>query len=546
MLRISICPRVLIALGLVVAGRLNALPLVLSSDPSTKTTNTLVHNDPDKFHLFILAGQSNMAGRGKVSDADRKPLDRIFSLGPDLNWAPAVDPLHFDKPKVVGVGIGRSFAVEYAKRHPGVTVGLIPCAVGGSAIDTWLPGGFHSQTNSHPWDDMLARVQHVIGKNDSAQGVLKGVLWHQGETDSNSAASEVYESRLTDLIHRFRQTFDDPHLPFVIGQLGQFAERPWTDGRREVDAAQQRTVQHVARTAFVASDGLAAQGDLIHFDSASLREFGFRYAAAMQWIESLTPVQTLAPDEGNPRNSEGDFVRLADGRILYVYTRFESGTGDHASATLASRISDDGGATWSDGDVAVVKNEGGLNVMSVSLLRLADTRIALFYLRKNSLVDCRPIVRFSSDEAQTWSEPTEIIPDKQMGYYVLNNDRVIQLTSGRLVAPVALHRTPDQEQADWQGKVGCYFSDDAGTSWQRSESLFAGTNADGQRIMAQEPGVIQRLDGSLLMWVRTDQRTQYQSQSLDQGLTWTALEPFALVSPRSPASIDAFPQLAIS
>ncbi|MGB7324050.1 MAG: exo-alpha-sialidase, partial [Rubripirellula sp.] len=370
---------------------------------------------------------------------------------------------------------------------------------------------------------------------------FKGVLWHQGESDSKSPASRKYESRLTELIHRFRELVGDPQLPFLIGQLGQFAERPWTDGRRAVDAAQRRTAKHVARTVMVASDGLSDKGDLTHFGSSSLREFGFRYAAAMQWIESLVPRHTFAPGEGNPRNSEGDFVQLADGRMLYVYTRFESGSGDNASATLASRISDDGGASWSDEDITVVANEGGMNVMSVSLLRLADDRIALFCLRKNSETDCRPVVRFSTDETESWSEPIEIISDDETGYYVLNNDRVVQLTSGRLIAPVALHRTPDQDKADWHGKVGCYFSDDGGVRWQRSQELISGINEAGQRIMVQEPGVVQRRDGSLLMWVRTDQPTQYQSVSEDQGSTWTPLKPFALASPRSPASIERVP-----
>ena len=509
-----------------------------SDRPDTNVSETVpaVPVDSDRFHLFILAGQSNMAGRGQVTDADRQPHPRVLSLGKDGNWGLAVDPLHFDKPAVVGVGVGRSFAIAYAERHPGVTVGLIPCAVGGSSIDTWQPGGYHAQTHSHPWDDMQSRVQHVVG-----QGVLKGVLWHQGESDSNDSSAAVYEARLKDLIERFRMTFAEPQLPFLIGQLGQFAERPWNDARRAVDAAQQRTTQHVARTAFVPSDGLTDKGDSTHFDARSLREFGVRYAAAMQWIESRVPVKSFPPGVGNPRNSEGDFVRLASGRMLYVYTKFESGTSDHASATLVSRCSDDMAATWSDDDVTVIENEGDMNVMSVSLLRMADGRIALFYLQKNSLTDCRPVVRFSTDEAKTWSEPTQIIPDAQQGYYVLNNDRVIQMSSGRLIVPVALHRTPDQAGPDWHGKVGCYYSDDGGIGWKRSESLLIGRTSDGVRVKAQEPGVVERQDGSLLMWVRSDQGTQYQSSSSDGGCTWSSLQPLALSSPLSPASIERIP-----
>ncbi len=92
-------------------------------------------------------------------------------------------------------------------------------------------------------------------------------------------------------------------------------------------------------------------------------------------------VLQLPPGEGNPRNSEGDFLRLNDGRILFVYTHFTGGSGDHAEAYLAGRLSHDDGQTWESEDVLVLPNEGMMNTMSVSLRRLATGRIALFYLR---------------------------------------------------------------------------------------------------------------------------------------------------------------------
>ena len=107
------------------------------------------------------------------------------------------------------------------------------------------------------------------------------------------------------------------------------------------------------------------------------------------------PVRTLElrPGAGNPRNSEGAFVTLKDGRILFVYTHFTGGGGDHSAAHLAGRYSSDGGRTWTQEDRMIVPNEGGMNVMSVSLLRLQSGEIALFYLLKNSLQDCRPVMR---------------------------------------------------------------------------------------------------------------------------------------------------------
>jgi sialidase-1 len=250
---------------------------------------------------------------------------------------------------------------------------------------------------------------------------------------------------------------------------------------------------------------------------------------------------TLGVSEGNPRNTEGDFAVLKDGSVLLIYTRFTGGGSDHDQADLVSRVSSDGGMTWTGEDRVVVANTGGLNVMSVSLNRLQDGRLALFYLEKNSLTDCRPVVRFSSDEAMTWSETVAIVPDDEMGYYVLNNDRVVQLSGGRLLAPLALHHRPDWEKPDWNGEVGVYFSDDAGATWQRSAGWQKALDASGKRIAAQEPGVVELKDGGVLMFIRTGAGELYQSRSADRGATWSLPVAMGVASPQSPASIERIP-----
>jgi Neuraminidase (sialidase) len=264
--------------------------------------------------------------------------------------------------------------------------------------------------------------------------------------------------------------------------------------------------------------------------------------AAEGTILSRTIALQLPPTQSNPRNSEGDFVKLKDGRVLFVYTHFTGGGGDHSSAHLAGRYSSDGGKSWDADDTRILDNDATMNVMSVSLLRLADSRIAMFYLRKNSLQDCRPVVRFSSDEAATWSRPQTIIPDQQMGYYVMNNDRVIQLRSGRLIAPVALHNTPQRDKPDWTGRVLCYLSDDAGKTWRPSETTMqAHDPSSGKRLIAQEPGVVELRDGRVMMFVRSDAGSQLVSHSQDGGKTWSALAPSTLRSPISPATIERIP-----
>ena len=255
----------------------------------------------------------------------------------------------------------------------------------------------------------------------------------------------------------------------------------------------------------------------------------------------MRKIVLLPPGPENPRNSEGDFVQLRDGRVLFVYTHFTGGRSDHAKAFLAGRFSSDGGATWTEEDTVILANEGDWNVMSVSLLRLHDGRIALFYMRKNSLEDCRPVVRFSTDDARTWSEPVGVIPDDDMGYYVLNNDRVVQLENGRLLVPVALHNRAGWKDPDWAGEIACFLSDDAGATWRCGQTRQKAYSPEQKRVVAQEPGVVECKDGRVMMFVRTNAGVQYLSLSADGGDTWSALVPSTIASPQSPASIERIP-----
>jgi hypothetical protein len=246
-----------------------------------------------QFHLFLLAGQSNMAGRGDVEQQDRSLLANVLALDATGRWVPAVDPLHWDKPGA-GTGLGRSFAVDYLRQHPGVTVGLIPAACGGSPISSWEPGQYFDQTKSHPYDDALSRARRA-----QENGTLHGILWHQGESDRSPELAERYEPALTALIARFRKDLAAPSLPVLIGQLGQFAGAgPWDEPSRRVDSAQRNVAGRIPFVAFVPSDGLTSKADNLHFDARSLREFGKRYAAAFAALEGRS---RAGSDAAGPR-----------------------------------------------------------------------------------------------------------------------------------------------------------------------------------------------------------------------------------------------------
>jgi hypothetical protein len=227
----------------------------------------------ENFHLFLLAGQSNMAGRGEVAEEDRKIHPRVLALAREGAWVPAVDPIHFDKP-AAGVGPGKSFGVFVADSDPKITVGLVPAACGGSPISAWEPGAYFSQTSSHPYDDALQRARTAM-----KDGTLKGILWHQGESDSEAALAPEYQARLERLIARFRHDLGVPDLPFLIGQLGQFEKAPWAAPKNMVDAGHRALAGKLTNVVFVKSDGLTPRSDNIHFDAMSQREFGKRYAA---------------------------------------------------------------------------------------------------------------------------------------------------------------------------------------------------------------------------------------------------------------------------
>lgn len=227
----------------------------------------------DKFHLFLLAGQSNMAGRGNV-DAGQKPDPRIFALNKQLEWQLAKDPLHWDK-GAAGAGLGIPFAREVIAKTPEISVGLIPAACGGSSLAVWKPGAFFTQTNSHPWDDAIARTRLA-----QRHGTLRGILWHQGESDANPRSAPLHEKQLTDLIARFRAEFQDDNLPFVIGQLGQFPGREWTPSHQTLFEAQKAVAAKVPGVYFVGSDGLLSRGDNLHFNTEALQVLGLGYAKA--------------------------------------------------------------------------------------------------------------------------------------------------------------------------------------------------------------------------------------------------------------------------
>lgn len=239
------------------------------------------------YDVFVLAGQSNMIGRyGPVDGAlDATDAD-ILQWGFNGQAAvSAADPLDHDGETANTIGLGLTFAKAY--KADGRLTGsrkvlLVPVARGGQAISYWAPGGAADLA-------VIASVNAAMAAG-TGTNVLKGILWHQGESDSGRSTAS-YAADLDALIAHWRTEFDgaSASTPFVTG--GLLPGGSATDAN--IVAALQQTPDRLAYTDFASATSLVSGGDNLHFNAASLRTLGGRYFPA--WEAAETNAAT-APD----------------------------------------------------------------------------------------------------------------------------------------------------------------------------------------------------------------------------------------------------------
>ena len=222
--------------------------------------------------LYLLIGQSNMAGRATIDAQSENTSDAIMMLDKNNNWVVAKDPLHFDKP-YAGVGPGLSFAQAMLEGKKDIKIGLIPCSWGGSPIKVWSPGAKYFE--NFPYDEAIQRAKTAM-----QNGTLKGILWHQGESDNDPVRSAVYLSKLKSLISNLRRDLNAPNLPFIAGEIGYFNKENF------INQIVGQLPKEVENTTVVSAKDLVDKGDQLHFNTASAHELGKRYAAAMKIFES--------------------------------------------------------------------------------------------------------------------------------------------------------------------------------------------------------------------------------------------------------------------
>ncbi len=231
------------------------------------------------YDIYLLAGQSNMAGRGDMSEAPAISTGHVLKFDTNDTWTAATEPVHWDGGRG-GFGPGLAFGRAMADASPRRTIALVPCAVGGSALAQWMPGKIH-------YTNTVVRMRKAM-----RDGTLKGIIWHQGEADSwRTTSSESYGGRLAAMVRTLRQDLGAPDVPFVAGEVSQIYAKSilYRGGTSFVDTvnAQIRTaVSWLTPAGYVTVEGLTCgPRDMVHFDPPSAAELGRRYAAEMLRVQ---------------------------------------------------------------------------------------------------------------------------------------------------------------------------------------------------------------------------------------------------------------------
>jgi hypothetical protein len=220
--------------------------------------------------IFVLAGQSNMAGRGLIQPSDTMPNNRILTINAVNELIVAKEPLHFYEPNLTGLDCGMSFANRLLQGvEKEITVLLVPTAVGGSSSHQWLGDSVHREVKL--MTNFRKRVSSV-----AKYGTIKAVLWHQGESDTNDKNIPGYAQRLAKIYEEFRMICGDPTLPILIGNLGSYSENQlrWN----AVNAAIEEYASSDKNAFVIETFDLKSKADKIHFDAAGQRTMGIRMA----------------------------------------------------------------------------------------------------------------------------------------------------------------------------------------------------------------------------------------------------------------------------
>lgn len=268
-------------------------------------------------------------------------------------------------------------------------------------------------------------------------------------------------------------------------------------------------------------------------------------------IENSEIIYDLPRQNGNPRNSEGDFAVLNDGRILFAYSHYiGESEEDDAPCNIGALISSDGGRSFAKLPFFLVKasDHNTSNIMSVSFCRLDNGILCLFYLCKYGAQSEYVLRRCTDEQNLIFDKPETVIPKTDGIYFVVNNCRVLKLADGCVLVPAARHKIikglQNEDECEYFAESCIYKGDSNAENWsQFSPDLqmpFPGYSETG----LQEPGVSELKDGRIYAYFRTDRAFQYESfYTAENG--WSVPAASGFTSPESPMLIKMNPYSCI-
>ncbi|MEO6330277.1 MAG: sialate O-acetylesterase [Ginsengibacter sp.] len=226
----------------------------------------------ENFYIFILAGQSNMAGRGFIQPQDTVSSPQVFTLNKDDEWVYAKEPLHYYEPERTGLDCGLSFGKKLAALYgKNITIGIVPCAIGGSSIEQWL--GDSTYRNVTLYTNLLKKV-----KAAAESGTIKGLLWHQGETNAGVNNYKNYRQKLEMFFTKIRKDVNNAVLPVYAGELSSFLDRKTNPFADSVNNDLHVLSAAIKNMYVIKTSDLTPKSDTVHFDSPSQRTMGKRFA----------------------------------------------------------------------------------------------------------------------------------------------------------------------------------------------------------------------------------------------------------------------------
>lgn len=238
-----------------------------------ETEGVYVNPEPvmPKLDLFLFIGQSNMAGRGYITDNYKSSIKDVYLLTPTGTMEQARNPLNKystirKQLDLQGVGPAYSFAKAITEKT-GHQLGLVVNARGGSSINSWLKGA-----RDDYYGEALSRIRQAM-----KYGKVKAIIWHQGESDSREPG--LYMEKLKKLVADLRQDLGDEKLPVIVGEIADWR----ANGTSEAFNKMLRTVpQHISYAYCVSSKELVPLIDERdpHFSADSQIILGRRYAEA--------------------------------------------------------------------------------------------------------------------------------------------------------------------------------------------------------------------------------------------------------------------------